>query len=1384
MDGFERYKKLKKEVQEPQNNQFLDQNQVLDQYFYAEKRSKGLEIDQEQSPIYDYDATQLAQKFEQRNKGGAEDFKLRTEYYFTDTRLAQAKASKYANLANNSREKIKPFSRVYSNRWTNKRKKNASKASDEFLNMKAMMQQLKEEDASYNSLRKYYARKQIMESRIKAMSYAAVTKSKSSNHENYLKNRAKLSCYMILKDQLEHLIEGEDNQLIKDKQMIQDLNNELTLLQADIESARQGVSHYAPSVAETWRNKNNYNDEYYRNKMNEYEKSGPCDMEKAKLMSDLQTIAHQNEEEAWPHQAVLSDVNGKPISKGEREKKLWNDKYKHTQKLANKKDPADKELADKEALDAKDKLRDMDLKAVERFDKIPIPTPDDLKRENLAKYIRENLSDYYNLFKGGLKYYNSKDLPDHIEAYKHDHPEFVAKLTYLNYVDKAIDDLLRQDYGIEYYLFGNDEPTYKLESDDRYRYKKDANGQWRRDNEFRAEHYTQEGAATEYEHYNKVIKAIEIRNKNAQKRVKPLIKIAAYDPNYLFAAKNVTLSEDQKKAYAKTKKKYPDFKENSFYYYNIISDTYSLGKSEYLKRAVSRGQRERLLGSSSSALKGAATFFLQSCDFTEKKVKDEVMGITKEITVTGKTEQDQKTVENNQKWIRLWTKNDNKHNADRKAYIEENLPKFAENFVFPSAKELSTGAFLRKDRLSEILEYTRKANAFDDLQEREMDVVTKVCRQNAIIEIRVNAIKKLGEFVKSYLDNLHQIELKAERATIHAKRDNALANSQLTSKLSDYEEYLGSITQSFVERHDDQVDIAGQFNDVKDKKNSLLTPESYSVYLTKAKVYGIYNNPNIKNLYRGNISEAPASLLRKVQYDSENKPVSEQDYLNDKHNADVLSAIAYGDHKKINDLAKKELPGIYKEVKLPSLPQNVTFEWISDWVENEFIPNSEKWLEVFRRQSAIRHLSEAYPEVKQAIIEDAGFQNLRKQFEQLQGIVYSYMKMTYYIDLSQTGDEQIMTYDSESQNIISTKEERIAHQNHKKKLEEKLAKTRHECRTDIDGYIKDYNDAFNEMQNKDPNNSYIDAEDLKEKEFKKLKKADPKITREGYEIYHFHEMLYYGQRFDPKIKEAYNSILKSIESNKKLKDGSKKQLASSGSTDRDVIVYFKSVNYDETYRPATKEDEDNLQHNLNVLKAIEEGDQDKIDDVLADFIPKLWEDIELPPVPTEEVFTAISSDEKRQGLLSENEAVKAYKDKLDDYFKRMIENGSYKNLIYLQTKNLSIDNAKRNNDALRLYMMENPDFEKFTFILGPLTQLLYGYMSYEHHTDMSEGNLNVSPGSSYDQVAYNTYQAQYTGIGIALVLNLHQLGLNKLPKCGQFKRNRDLTEEDKAKLKN
>ncbi|MBP3198327.1 MAG: hypothetical protein J6N21_15160 [Butyrivibrio sp.] len=109
-----------------------------------------------------------------------------------------------------------------------------------------------------------------------------------------------------------------------------------------------------------------------------------------------------------------------------------------------------------------------------------------------------------------------------------------------------------------------------------------------------------------------------------------------------------------------------------------------------------------------------------------------------------------------------------------------------------------------------------------------------------------------------------------------------------------------------------------------------------------------------------------------------------------------------------------------------------------------------------------------------------------------------------------------------------------------------------------------------------------------------------------------------------------------------------------------------------------------------------------------------------------------------------------------------------------------------NNDALQLYMLDNPEFELFTSAIMPLTQLFEGVAFNKHHVDKSKGNITgVQPGSSYDSAAYANYIGRFMAGTEGLADILHKLGINKFPKdkCGKYKRNREMTEADKTRVK-
>ena len=229
--GYDQYKQLRKNdapgMIEVNDNQF--------ERFFSDKAKDKIEpeFDDFGHAVvkYDYDPDQLLKYFENRNKDAAE-FEKRTKYYFTDQRVGEAKATRYSALAQGNDRTLNDYARAHSYHCASKRKNYATKASGYFTEMQSRMQSYADNEQLLTSVQKYARQEEIMSYRIKGMHAAAVVKAKSSQHGDYLSYRGKLSCYMILKDQLEHLIETETKINLK-----RQLESKLKSLNKNITSA-------------------------------------------------------------------------------------------------------------------------------------------------------------------------------------------------------------------------------------------------------------------------------------------------------------------------------------------------------------------------------------------------------------------------------------------------------------------------------------------------------------------------------------------------------------------------------------------------------------------------------------------------------------------------------------------------------------------------------------------------------------------------------------------------------------------------------------------------------------------------------------------------------------------------------------------------------------------------------------------------------------------------------------------------------------------------------------------------------------------------------------------------------------------------------------------
>lgn len=368
------------------------------------------------------------EEVEQYNKNNNyESFNKRTDYYFKNTSRIDRKIQDYQALSQGG-EAIDKHVNKYSNRGAYKRKKNAKGAAKSYSKMRDKIEQYKDDDtnARIGSMTKYKHKKEIILLRLDAMNSSAVTKSKSKAHEKFLKGKAKYSCYMILKDQLAHLIADEKDEDIKDQ-----LNEEMDKIDRSIRTAKETIeNNYVEPAQPKFSNKLTVPEKSIAGQTYEEFKweNSLFKPEDAEYHTKLKLINDNNNAEKWPYRSSRY-----PVAQGQTKPKEFKETEEWNKKLRGLKDDKEKE---KEALDY--------------FNNIQLPLPEELSGEGLFKYVNDKMVEYYDLTNKALPYYKEKmESDESFKKYCNDNPKFVERVKYLEALNEYIEFRLRKEHHIK-----------------------------------------------------------------------------------------------------------------------------------------------------------------------------------------------------------------------------------------------------------------------------------------------------------------------------------------------------------------------------------------------------------------------------------------------------------------------------------------------------------------------------------------------------------------------------------------------------------------------------------------------------------------------------------------------------------------------------------------------------------------------------------------------------------------------------------------------------------------------------------------------------------------------------------------------------------------------
>lgn len=400
--------------------------------FYIDQRKAELPDYDEDRMSMPYDADQLTEKMNRRM--AETTWEERTAYYFTDTKVLQAKKDRYWRISqgtDNTRDgSAEELAEKYTNHSANKRRKRAREASECFEEAADLTEKLNKKQKGMTPGVLFREREKIMRLRMNGMLRAAEAKSKDDRHEAYLKYKAQVSCLTILHEQAERLLKqaGEE----ADQKSCRLLQAKSRDLAKELNKARNGMKKVVPSVEKTWQKEHGITDTAAGQRLREENAKNPdirIEKEDVKLLMQLEALKKQKNMD-YPCHMVRLDRNGQPINYAEKRKQDWNEAYKEA-----------KEEKDVKQLEGA--ARDIIL----RVEQYPFPSFTDLEEKGSLALFREHPALYYEMFIQAPKYFRTEGKTNPIlKSYEEGHPYFKAKRQLMDLLSRLMLQEMRKHH--------------------------------------------------------------------------------------------------------------------------------------------------------------------------------------------------------------------------------------------------------------------------------------------------------------------------------------------------------------------------------------------------------------------------------------------------------------------------------------------------------------------------------------------------------------------------------------------------------------------------------------------------------------------------------------------------------------------------------------------------------------------------------------------------------------------------------------------------------------------------------------------------------------------------------------------------------------------------
>ncbi|MCR5452137.1 MAG: hypothetical protein K6F00_05855 [Lachnospiraceae bacterium] len=1197
MGNYEKYKEMHRE-------------QNLDA-FRTEEREKRLPG--EDDALYKYDAGQLMDHYAERNaENSEEDFKIRTRKYFEDSELAMAKKDRYLETAND-REALNAYSENYRNHRASKRRSSYMDASYAYERMSQEMDNAKNMEFA-NNYELYKQRELIMKHRIKAKEYTAKAASKNSTQEKYLKVRGRLSCYMLLKDQLDHFIDKEEDESIKRK-----LKKKLTSIEKNIETCKNDLKKDTPSVQDAWI------EEWSLEGKREIESVGEqcarsneifrTNEKSVKLYNKINNLQNQagKQNSGWPGHIFLTDKHGAPLNAAENKYAEINDRVVIT-----------------EYGDEIDERIELENSGITRFRNYELPTAKDIRSNGVVAYFNKDIRGFYEMTKKALVYYEGKisDKTDPIGALFKRTPDLMSKLKYLRAVNDYLDYELRADYYIRY-----NEGKYEPDSDVKYKFYRDESGKLKRNEAYKSNERESKLLAEiekTFAAYNK-----DITNAKAHFRK---AEIESLDPvvveNKAVDEENIQnevirqdivenlanqKEEDNKKDEEEIAREINEENEiqidNEEEFGKLKENNQRFGKKGYLILEKCRKAKPVYNKELTTNLQLAKTLGLITDDIRSGVVEAFLFNVKLDENGQPLNAEEKIKAFKNKKWIKAWTY----ENEDvRKEFISEELPRLFKGFDFPAplVNAKKPGEFeewidnIINTDLEGYLDMNRRLAALNKAYSTDDDVKSYI-NENPEFKMQLKLNTDLFKIVQTYLDRRYAIKVEADK-------DSGVSENKNAALLS------ASYGQAY-------TDYTKDYNDLKEYQNNSKFPKlskeeakeyetmrvgypdfslsSYHKFKDNRDASNMFNCEKYKKLYtkirkklKFNTAESFqrdfGAGMRPVNFNKKWKPITEQDKKNDKWNMDWLNAwakinVKNPDYSEVEKMAAEELPKIFEMYPVPMFQK----EELED--KDLFKDRMDAWCEklikdpyTFRlfllKQLSMDNLERNHPKFREY--------HSKKPLVSAKSQLYAEISLYYKV------------YFAEHYGLD-------AHNNMKpvNKNTSQYTNGYQPLKDEINGnYLKE---TFAPSYNKYRSVKVQNVKSLPKDEtlnFETLKNASNRFTEKSYEIYKG-VIVNSKRKFNPKINEIFFKVFD--------KFGDRKSIIVDST--RSVFGMLRGVNYDDNWNPLTEEDAKREEWNIKWLNSWLEEDTKNRDELMKEYMDNyLFESINIPELTDEQIKDA------------------------------------------------------------------------------------------------------------------------------------------------------------------